>query len=353
MLLLLPVLWLSILLVRVPAGSALTVPALFLDRVIVVSSVVVLPATVLLLLVLPLPGARAAAVVGGAVSAIVGLPTLLAAIDPPREPLPTALAVASVICGAALVSILLFRSFKGRRWRLSLLAPLALLPALLPAVQFWQATSYTPSQLITSVTPEVRVVVQRLDPEERLGTVEVTLDNSGDVRASLFTSQVVFCFSAENDWRKFHELTMAQLRADEDCAYAQVVSRNADLDAQTTQTYSIPWRAPASKSFAIVWMISEYVREDRMRLVEEALERDSAPGCLGNVTVFRLQPDTRFKGVVQPTRLLTFDREEFYLSYEGAPLCATETNQELRTELGVRRISVYRGDWLTDPPGQD
>jgi hypothetical protein len=133
-LLLVPVLWLSILLLRVPAGSALSVPALLIDRLVVVSTAVVLPVAVLLLLVLPVSGMRAAAIVAGTVSGIVGLPTLLAAIDPPRKALPVGLAVLSVVCGLTLIALPLSTSLQSRRWRLSLLAPLSLLPI----IQFWQ-----------------------------------------------------------------------------------------------------------------------------------------------------------------------------------------------------------------------
>lgn len=90
-----------------------------------------------------------------------------------------------------------------------------------------------------------------------------------------------------------------------------------------------------------------------MRLEGRPTEREGVAGCQGHVTVYRLQPDTRIKGAVQPARLLAYDDNDFYLSYEGAPLCAAETNSELRTELGIRSITVHRGDWLTDESQQN
>jgi len=347
LLLLVPTLWLSVLLLRVPAGGALTVPALLIDRVVVVSAAVVLPAAVLLLLVLPLRGARVAAAVGGVVSGVVGLPTALAALDAPREVLPTALALTSVLCGAALGAALLSSSLRGRRWSLSVLAPLSVLPA----IQFWQATSYTPSQLITSVTPEVHVVAQRVDDDERLGVFDVTLANNGDVRASLLTSMLTYCFVTEDDW-ELEELVPAELRADDgNCASASVVIRGAQVDAHTTQTYSIPWMAPRDRSSAIVALESYDVREDRVRLEDTPEDRAAGEGCQGRVTTYRLQPDTRFEGVVQPTRLLTYDANTFHLGYEDAPLpCDVRSDSELLTELGVRITTIRRSDWLTDSP---
>ncbi|WP_448638335.1 hypothetical protein [Geodermatophilus sp. URMC 63] len=313
------------------------------------STAVILPVSVILLMVLPNPGARAAAIVGGTVSGIVGLPTALAAIDPPRKTLPTALALASIICALTLLLILLSSSIKGHRWRLSLLAPLSLLPV----IQFWQATSYTSSQLITSVTPEVRVVVQTVNAEERKGIVEITLANPGDVRASLFTSQLIYCFTTEDDWLEVGNLSDDALLTNEYCSYLQVLPRNSHVDANTTQTYSVPWRASTDRSFSLVVMRSYYAREDRIRLTGTPNERSGAAGCHGHVTTYRLETDTRFKGLVQPARLLTFDERNFFLSYEGAPLCEAESDDELKAELGLRTIIINRGDWLTDDSQQD
>jgi hypothetical protein len=342
-LMLVPVLWLSVMLLRVPAGTALTVPALLIDRVVVVSTAVVLPVSVLLLLILPLRGARAAAIVGGVVSGIVGLPTVLAAVDTPRRLLPAALAVASVICGLALMATLLSTSLRGRRWSLSFLAPLSLLPL----IQFWQATSYTPSQLVTSLTPAVHVSVQRIDAEERQGVIEVALENRGDVRVSLFTTSLIYCFVTEDDW-DIRTLPTPDLLANENCTHERVVRRFAWVAPDTTETYSIPWRASADKSLGMVRVISSYVREDRVRLSGTPSEQDSGEGCQGPVTTYRLQPDTRFKGLVQPTRLLTFDEDGWQFAYAGAPLCEAESSSKLATELGTVTADIRRHDWLPD-----
>jgi hypothetical protein len=348
-LLLTPVLWLSVLLLRVPAGSALTVPALLIDRLIVASTAVVLPVATLLLLILPAPGARAAAIAGATVSGIVGLPTALAAIDAPRKILPTALALGSVICGATLLLILLSTSLKGRGWRLSLLAPLALLPV----IQFWQETDHTPSQLITSVTPHIHVATQRADAEASHGVIEITLANPADVRASLFSSQIIYCFVTAQRWEEIDGLRNDDLLDNENCRYDQLLVRNAHVDAGTTQIYAIPWRVPADRSFATVVMRSQYAREDRVRFAGTPTHQESAQGCQGPVTVHRLETDTRFRGVVQPARRLTFDDDSFYLSYEGAPLCTAKEDDELQAELGVRSISIRRGDWLADTLRQE
>jgi hypothetical protein len=347
-LLLVPVLWLSVLLLRVPAGTALSVPALLIDRVVLVSTAVVLPVAVLLLLVLPAPGMRATAIVAGTVSGVVGLPTLIAAWDPPRKALPVGLAVLSVVCGLALIALPLSTSLRSRRWRLSLLAPLSLLPI----IQFWQATSYTPSQLITSVTPEVQIVVQEVDAAERHGVFEVSLANPGDVRASLFTSELVYCFVPEADWKMWAS-THDDLMGNPECTYVSVVGENSHVDPQTTQEFSIPWTAPQDRSFATLNLQSFYVREDRLRPENTSETQASAAGCQGQVTTYGLQPDTRFKAVVQPSRLLSYDEVGFHLTYEGTSLCATESHRELLTRLGARFISVYRSAWLTDEPPRD
>jgi hypothetical protein len=328
----------------------LTVPALLIDRAILVSTAVVLPVATLLLLVLPAPGARAAAIAGGTVSGVVGLPTAIAAIDSPRKILPTALAVASVICGATLLLVLLSTSLKGRGWRLSLLAPLALLPI----IQFWRDTDHTPSQLVTSVTPQVRVVTQQMDAEASHGTIEIALSNPADVRASLFTSQYIHCFVAEEHWQEMRGRPIVDLLDDdENCRYGQLVDRNAHVDAGTTQTYAVSWRVSADRTFATVVMRSSYAREDRVRFAGVPIHRESGEGCQGSVTIYRLETDTRFRGVVQPARRLTFDSNDFHLSYEGSPLCGAREHEELGEELGVRTILIYRYDWLPDTPRQE
>lgn len=346
-LLLTPVLWLSVLLLRVPAGSALTVPALLIDRAILVSTAVVLPVATLLLLVLPAPGARAAAIAGGTVSGIVGLPTAIAALDSPRKILPTALAVASVICGATLLLILLSRSLEGRGWRLSLIAPLAFLPV----VQFWQETDYAPSQLITSVTPQIQIVTQRVDAEANHGTFEFKLENPSDVRASLFVSQYIYCFVTAQQWEEIASSSNDELlHNEEDCDYGQLLFSNAHVDAGTTQTYSIPWRVSADRTFVAVVMRTEYAREDRVRFAGTPSHQESGEGCQGAVTIHRLEHDTRFEGVVQPARRLTFDSSDFHLSHEGAPLCTAKEDAELQAELDVRFLDIRRNDWLASTP---
>jgi hypothetical protein len=202
------------------------------------------------------------------------------------------------------------------------------------------------------VTPEVRVAVQGSNAEEREGIVEVTTSNHGDVRASLFTAQLIYCFVTEDQWR-LRESNLDVLRANQNCNEESVFFRNAEIDAQTTQTYAVPWKAPLDRSLTILAVQSYYVREDRMRLDGTSHEQESAAGCSGNVTTYRLQPDTRFKGVVQPTRLLTYDADTFYLGFEGGRLCDVEQDADLMLRLGVRIITVRRSEWLADDSPQN
>jgi hypothetical protein len=191
------------------------------------------------------------------------------------------------------------------------------------------------------------VAVQAVDAAERRGIIEVTTANLGDVRASLFRAQLVHCFVTEDQFG-LSRADLGSLRANGDCAEEPVFFRNAQIDAKTTQTWATVWRAPRDRSLAILAVESYYVRGDRMRLEDATREQDAAPGCQGAVTTYRLQPDTRFKGVVQPARLLTYDQASFYLGYEGAGLCDAENDRELVSELGVRFITVRRSDWLGD-----
>jgi hypothetical protein len=122
----------------------------------------------------PWPYAPAAAATGGTVSILLGGSVALAGSRPPADPLPTGLAVGCTVAGTALLAWVFHRVMLTTRWRASLLAPLALLPA----VQFWHATSFVPARLTTSMSIDPRVAVQREDTETLRGAVEVQLRNT-------------------------------------------------------------------------------------------------------------------------------------------------------------------------------
>jgi hypothetical protein len=128
LMLLAPTIWLAILFWRVPAANPLTVSALLLDRIAQAITAVALPLAVVGVAVAPWPVARPAALTGGVASVLLGGFVGLAALRPPVNVWPTMLAALALVCGLGLLTWILRRLLASRSWRISLVAPLALLP---------------------------------------------------------------------------------------------------------------------------------------------------------------------------------------------------------------------------------
>lgn len=340
LLMLVPAGWLAYLFWQVPVDDPLTLSAFLLDRILQVSTGLMLPLAMLLILVAPWRIARPAAVVGGAVSFVLGLSVVFAALRPPVDWWPVVLAVLSATAGAALLIWVLHRLGHRKLPVLPLLAPLSLLPAL----QFWHQTSFLPAQLSTSLSMEPRVIVQSADGGRIRGVVENAIHNKSDVAAIVLASGLRICFRG------------SITEAERGCIASRPIDDRSIVDAKGTTTYRIPFEAtPPNNAIIALHATIWYARADRLRINYDSAEEprtEKYDRCSGKVTTYRLRPDSRLKGLVQQDRLLVYDEvsdEEgsqvtFFLTTPGRPLCAAP--RYIQDQLGVRSFWIGSQEWL-------
>ena len=345
LLLLIPACWLAYLFWRVPVADPLTISALLLDRTLQVCTFLLLPPAGAGVLLAPWPFAQAAAAAGGTVSVLLGGSVALAGTRPPADPLPTGLAILCILTGTVLLVWVFHRVLRTTRWRISLLAPLALLPA----VQFWHATSFVPARLTTSMSIEPRVTVQHADANDRFFAVEVQLRNNGDVATLVLAAEVIICFRSTNQNLSYDVRT---LYGDGACRTSAIVDELSQVDARSSVTYH---RSFTTRDRPLVQLVARvrYARADRLRVDESSRTGPELKvGCLGGVTTYRIRDDARFKGVAQRERILVYDEgtgpEEnaFYVTTSGAPLCAKPPQYDIGENLGTVYLRVNREDWL-------
>jgi hypothetical protein len=333
---------------QVSAADPLTISALLLDRMLQVATIVVLPVATLLLLTAAWPVASVAAATAGGVSLVLGASTGLPALRPPADIFPTLMALAATLAGAILLVWTLREKFDTSSWKLSLLAPLALLPAL----QFWHSTSFVPGQLTTSVTLEPSATVQRSDGGFLRGVIEVRIRNDGAIGALVLASEVITCFRPESVDLKKINYDVDKLYSDPDCRTDLIVSNLSEVGAKSTFTSHLSFitskKKPLAQTVSMLW----FVRTDRMRVDTAKPESGDKKGCRGTVESHAIKDEARFKGVVQRDRVLVYDDDSsgigdryYQLVTKGEPVCHP-SRWDIAQYLGEMYIRVNREDWL-------
>jgi hypothetical protein len=358
-----PVVLLAVLFWQVPVDDPLDISALLLDRSLEVGTAILLPIGILLAVFGPWPIARIAAVICGLVGVLCGGSALLAAVRPPVEPIPTIAAAASVVAGATLMIWVLHVRLSAAKWKAASLLAIPL--ALLPALQFWHATSFVPSRLNNSMTvtatPSVQGVFHRANAKSTVlrGVLTVQLRNQGDVGALILASEVTLCFRQDD---VNLEYDIEKLYHDKYCTTDVILEHTSKVDAKSTWTYHSAFTTTPDRPLAQVVAHVWYARNDRIRIGPEILRKpesrppseDLRTGCKGSTTRYRLIDDARFKGVVARHRYLTYDDRGgsgdayFFLTTEGEPLCL-QSRYDLDRQLGTTDVVIHTEDWLQVP----
>jgi len=347
LLLLVPTVWLSILFWAVPASNPLTVSALLLDRILQVATALALPVAVVGVAVAPWPLARPAALAGGIVSVMLGGSAVTAALRPPVEGWTTLLSVLSLVCGLGQLIWMLRRILLARKWRISLLAPLTLLPL----VQFWHATSFVPARLTTSITMTAQVTSTQAVGEESRGAVEVGLRNDGDIGAILLGSWLYIC---ERETVEDLVYDMSVIHSDPACADVSPLFGNwTDIEPNTVRTrhQAIVTRL----NEPIVQVVGEawYARTDRLQIDEQnkASLYDVRTCPVPPEYIYQLFADSRVRGVVEKQRLLIYTSDDWYFSTVDESLCE-DSRYALGEHIGVGWVRNFYNDWLQVPTSQ-
>lgn len=381
LLLLSPACALAVLFWRVPVAEPLTVSALLVDRVLLACTALLLPVCVVAMAFARWSWARRGAVAGAMVAVALGGSTSLAALRPPFDPLPTALAL--VALGGGLTLLLWTQGGLLLSWRGGV--SIALVLSLLPLVQFWHATSFVPARLNTTVGAVVRVTGQMSKKGSATGEVEVVVRNNGGVGALVLASELILCY-----WRGPHEFRQLDLLYDDPhCGTEQLFENLTQLDSRSTWTIRHAFhrsgaeraKIRAVQAIVVLW----YARTDRLRIGEPLrIDSESPDGewpvdnvqiwpetSIPNVdirackrlkvketvkgkkveveedwrlSILRVSEESRFQGVVQRDRRLVFLRDfeapgdaYFALTTAGEPLC----NPDKDTYAGLPRWSDY------------
>lgn len=346
-----PAIVLSILFWRTSVRDPLTVSALLLDRILQFATALVLPLALLCTLLAPWRAARMAAITAAAISIVLGAATTMSALRAPVEGRSAALSVVTLISGSVLLVWVLHRTLIRTKWKLSFAALLAFLPA----VQFWHTTSFVPGRLSSSLSATATVNVQQADQQERRGVVDVKLQNNSDIGALILASEVIMCFRESN---ANLEYVVENLYNDRDhCATSVIVTNLSQVEAKSSWTHHQSFRAPVGRPFAQLVVQVWYARVDRLR-VDIASEQKQPGGssCPGELTIYRLEDEARFRGVVQRDRFLVFrddlsgigDRYH-YLIAEDESYCTDNSRYDIAGYVGRKEIRIHHEDWLQSP----
>jgi hypothetical protein len=346
LILMVPNMILSILYLAVDVDDPLTISALLVDRVLQITSAIVFPISLVMVLSAPIRIARVGAIIASICSALLGISASVSALRPPIKILPTALAVICAVIGVASLVWLTRKVMLTSRWRFSLIGLLALLPL----IQFWHATSFVPARLKTSMGVTSAVVkVHSETKSDRRATVEFELVNGSDVDAVILASRVMWCFRPSNAGI---ETNMDKLYNDHHCAWGALILHTTVIHGKTSFSYHQAFSAPKDRPFLQLFVKVWFARSDRLRIDPGEVEVDAsktASCSAGHVATYRLLDDAKIKGLVQRAHYITYEgyptAPVAWLSTEGEPLCGG--GQDLIRYFGVTYIQSNQQEWLS------
>lgn len=296
--------------------ALLTTAALLLDYMLLFWGIF-LAVAIISVVVAPWPLARALAVMAAGTSTVVAAVALLAAFsaDPVRWWGVGLVALALVASGVFLLfsTRQIVANYVIQRPRLAAVA--AGLLALLPLVQFWNATSFVPAHQQTTLGAAVKADGVATGTGTN-GEITVTLTNSGDVGALVLSSELITCErSAPQSPRE-----PAVLYKDKRCVVDQLVGHLDELDARSTVALTSALRQPQRppdhvrllEATVLVW----YARQDRLQVGDLTATTQTSPEAAhecateyegGNhVEVYEVQPNSRVEALVERPRRLVY-----------------------------------------------
>jgi hypothetical protein len=346
LLLMVPNIILSVLYWRVDAKDPLTISALLVDRILEITTAIVFPISLVIVLISPVQIARIGAIGASLCSTILGVSASVSALRPPRERFTTMLALVCLIIGLATLVWLTHKVMFASRWRFSLIG----LVALVPLIQFWHATSFVPARLTTSTGLTVAVVtVQGESKSSRRGSIQFDIKNDSDVTALILASDVHSCFRHSDAEVKYDD---DALFADDDCDYDRAISNLSEIDGHTSFPYYDSFSKPMDRPFFQLSVKVWYARNDRLRIGDEIkVDSAQAADCTDHFATYPILDEAKFRGLVQKERYITyFGDPDYSLGYnitaKGEPLC-TGRGYDFAEYYGVNTVSRGQEDWLS------
>jgi hypothetical protein len=348
LLLMVPTLILSILYLPNQAYDAPNVSALLLDRVLQVTTAVVFPISLAIVLISPQRIARVGAVLASICSALLGVSASMNAFRPWRDMLPTMLAIICLVIGVGSLVWLTRNVVLAARWRFSLIG----LVALLPIIQFWNATSFEPARLDTSmsITPAVVEVESETESDYQVN-LQFQLQNTSEIGAAILTSRVMYCARSSSIGLNYD---MDALYTDPDCTAGQVIRDLSRLDGKTSFAYSTAFLAPKDQPYLQLFVRVWYARSDRLRISPDKVDvavSESDKCSSGHIVTYRILDESKVKGLVQKDRYLTFEGRPdasttYSMTSKGEPLCGGREN-ELTRYFGALIAGSNQQFWLS------
>lgn len=148
---------------------------------------------------------------------------------------------------------------------------------LLPALQFWQSTSFLPSRTQVSLSQVLDVEVTDRAATGYHAVVAVTVENTSDTRALVIISDLKIC-----DWTRTSEVVseIDTLRSRPNCVSKRPIAERAWIDGKSTLRYSVAVETPSGRPLLQLISRIAYARGDRLREVPRT-ERELNPAELG------------------------------------------------------------------------
>jgi hypothetical protein len=331
----------------VDADDPLTISALLVDRILQITTAILFPISLIIVLLAPVGIARVGAVTASSCSALLGVSASVSALRPPRNGFPTVLALVCLIIGVASLIWLTHNAMLASRWKFSLIGLLALVPF----IQFWHATSFVPARLTTSTGLTGAVVqVQGESKSSRRGSIHFEIKNDSDVGAVILKSDVFSCFRRSDAEANYD---IDALFDDDDCDYDSAMQILSRIDGNTSFPYYDSFSKPKNRPFLQLKIKVWYARSDRLRIGEEIkVDTAKTASCTdGHFATYPIKNEAKFRGLVQKERYITYEGDpDFSLGYnitaKGEPLCSGR-NYDFADYYGIKWVERGQEDWLS------
>jgi len=326
------------------AIDPLTAPALLLDRLLQVGTLLLAPAALLVLLAPPVPAVYAAvcaSLIGIGLGSSVALTGLL---RPQADWEVIGLAIAVLVFSSAI----LWKVGSQLSWLKSAGAKsvAVLVAAAVPLLQLWNSASFLPSRTEANLTQSVTAEFS----DDNTGVLRYTTANGTQARMLVIYSELTFCWWAPDEEVDYNAVGMR-----DDCTVLRPVNERAWIAAESDLDWQIALQAPVDKPKLSVRARIGYARGDRLRISSDMERLDDMEYC-SNVVRYRLSEESRVKAVAQDDKYLVYadyngDGLRHYFYDFGDELgCPGATEDRLAEYFGTTNAIIVYETWVGATP---
>lgn len=337
------------------AIDPLTAPALLLDRTFQVLTLVLIPASFLIVTAKPRLTLYSI-VFTGAVGAMLGAAiTLSGVIRPPHDFGAVALAVVALLTGAWLAArygqrLPEFRSMPAR-------ALAFLVVSAIPLLQLWNNAAFLPSRTEATLSQSVKLEVKEVTDDAFRLTLDYEAANPTDVRVIVIVSRLTLCWWAADETPVFDD---DKLRDRPECRFYRPIAQQAWVSAGISLGSSTSQAIPLDRPRVTVVARVAFARGDRLRTSEDSVTFAELGTCR-DVNAVRLEEESRIKSLAERSKHLVYaDRDgdgglDYYFDSGPTIECSSRApsgssdSANLAEYFGVTHGRQVSDVWLTAP----